>query len=41
MRRAKTTVGYVAATDDDGVTRFMAKETVEGLDALAEAMLGL
>ncbi|KAI0092021.1 hypothetical protein BDY19DRAFT_983564 [Irpex rosettiformis] len=41
MRRAKTTVGYVASTDHDGVTRVMAKETAEGLDAFAEAMLGL
>ncbi len=41
MRRARTTVGYVAATDEDGITRVMARETGEGLDALAEAMLGL
>ncbi|KAI0773425.1 hypothetical protein BC629DRAFT_722564 [Irpex lacteus] len=41
MRRARTTVGYVAATDADGITRVMARETGEGLDALAEAMLGL
>lgn len=41
MRRAKTVVGYVAATDEDLVVRVMAKETLEGLDSLAEAMLGL
>ena len=41
MRRAKTTVGYVAATDEDLVVRVMAKETLESLDSLAEAMLGL
>jgi hypothetical protein len=41
MRRARTTVGYIAATDEDGVVRVMARESAEGLDALAEAMLGL
>ncbi|KAI0702915.1 hypothetical protein BC835DRAFT_1263578 [Cytidiella melzeri] len=41
MRRAKSTVSYVAATDEDGVVRVMARETREELDALAEAMLGL
>ena len=41
MRRAKTTVGYVAATDTDLVVRVMAKETLESLDDLAEGMLGL
>lgn len=41
MRRAKTTVGYVAATDGDGLVRVMAKEVSEGLDDLAEAILGL
>ncbi|KAI0939316.1 hypothetical protein AcV5_000773 [Taiwanofungus camphoratus] len=39
--RAKTTLGYVAATDEDAVVRVMARETLEGLDELAEAMLGL
>ncbi|GJE84525.1 RTP1-C1 domain-containing protein [Phanerochaete sordida] len=41
MRKAKTTIGYVAATDEDLVVRVMAKETLEELDSLAEAMLGL
>ncbi|KAI0698516.1 hypothetical protein C8T65DRAFT_660439 [Cerioporus squamosus] len=41
MRRAKTTLTYIAATDADDVVRVMARETVEGLDQLAEAALGL
>ncbi|EKM59775.1 uncharacterized protein PHACADRAFT_114971 [Phanerochaete carnosa HHB-10118-sp] len=41
MRRAKTIVGYVTATDEDLVVRVMARETLEGLDNLAEAMLRL
>ncbi|KAI0347118.1 hypothetical protein BDW22DRAFT_498107 [Trametopsis cervina] len=41
MRRAKTTVAYVAATDADVVVCAMARETGEELDALAEDMLSL
>ena len=41
MRRARTTLGYVAATDTDDVVRVMAREAVEGLDQLAEAVLGV
>ena len=41
MRRAKTTVGYIAATDVDLVVRVMAKEALEGLSGLAEAVLGV
>lgn len=41
MRRAKNTVGYIAVTDEDEIVRVMAKEASEGLDSLAEAMLGL
>ena len=41
MRRAKTTLGYTAAADADDVVRVMARETAEGLDQLAEAVLGL
>lgn len=41
VRRAKTTLGYVAATDEDAVVRVMARETLEGLDRLAEAMMGM
>ncbi|KAH9894464.1 hypothetical protein C8Q73DRAFT_518427 [Cubamyces lactineus] len=41
LRRAKTTLGYIAATDADDVVRVMAREAVEGLDQLAEAIVGL
>ncbi|TBU43355.1 hypothetical protein BD309DRAFT_960924 [Dichomitus squalens] len=41
MKRARTTLGYVAATDADDVVRVMARETTEGLDQLAEALIGL
>ncbi|KZT12600.1 uncharacterized protein LAESUDRAFT_638789 [Laetiporus sulphureus 93-53] len=40
VKRAKNTLGYVAATDDDAVVRVMAREALEGLDQLAEAALG-
>ncbi|KAI0677089.1 hypothetical protein C8Q78DRAFT_959916 [Trametes maxima] len=41
LRRAKTTLAYVAATDADDVVRVMARETMEGLDQMAEAIIGL
>ncbi|KAI9001411.1 hypothetical protein BD414DRAFT_519479 [Trametes punicea] len=41
LKRAKTTLGYIAATDADDVVRVMAREAAEGLDQLAEAILGL
>ncbi|KAI0723142.1 hypothetical protein C8Q76DRAFT_767130 [Earliella scabrosa] len=41
MKRARTTLGYIAATDADDVVRVMARETIEGLDQLAEAVVGL
>ncbi|KAM5540366.1 hypothetical protein V8D89_005824, partial [Ganoderma adspersum] len=41
MKRARTTLGYVAATDADDVVRVMAREVVEGLDQLVEAVLGV
>ncbi|KAI0638028.1 hypothetical protein C8Q77DRAFT_405922 [Trametes polyzona] len=41
LKRAKTTLGYIAATDADDVVRVMARETFEGLDQLAEAIVGL
>ncbi|KAL7282291.1 hypothetical protein ACG7TL_003761 [Trametes sanguinea] len=41
LKRAKTTLGYIAATDADDVVRVMARETMEALDQLAEAVLGL
>ncbi|KZT72491.1 hypothetical protein DAEQUDRAFT_722639 [Daedalea quercina L-15889] len=41
VRRAKTTLGYVAATDEDAVVRVMAREALEGLDQLAQATVGV
>ncbi|KAI0650280.1 hypothetical protein C8Q79DRAFT_1063233 [Trametes meyenii] len=41
LRRAKTTLVYVAATDADDVVRVMARETIENLDQMAEAIIGL
>ncbi|PCH41522.1 hypothetical protein WOLCODRAFT_163168 [Wolfiporia cocos MD-104 SS10] len=41
LRRAKATLGYVAATDADAVVRVMARETLEGLDQLGTALVGL
>lgn len=41
VRRVKTTLGYVAATDEDAVVRVMAREALEGLDQMAEATLGI
>ncbi|KAH9844158.1 uncharacterized protein C8Q71DRAFT_731516 [Rhodofomes roseus] len=40
VRRAKTTLGYVAATDEDAVVRVMAREALEEIDQLAHAMVG-
>ncbi|TFY56567.1 hypothetical protein EVJ58_g7560 [Rhodofomes roseus] len=40
VRRAKTTLGYVAATDEDAVVRVMAREALEEMDQLAQAMVG-
>ena len=41
MERTRTTLGYVAAADADNVVRVMAREAVEGLDQLVEAILGV
>ncbi|KAI0772085.1 hypothetical protein BD413DRAFT_52804 [Trametes elegans] len=41
LKRAKTTLGYVAATDADDVVRVMAREAGDGLDQLAEAIVGV
>ncbi|KAI0663236.1 hypothetical protein C8Q70DRAFT_501309 [Cubamyces menziesii] len=41
LKRAKATLGYIAATDADDVVRVMAREAVEALDQLAEAIVGL
>lgn len=40
-KRARTTLGYVASTDEDGIVRVMAREAIEGLDQLDEAVMGL
>lgn len=40
-KRARTTVAYVAAVDEDNVVRVMAKETLQGLDRLSSALVGL
>ncbi|OBZ76096.1 hypothetical protein A0H81_03253 [Grifola frondosa] len=41
VKRAKITLGYVSTTDEDTVVRVMARETLEGLDQLTEAIIGL
>lgn len=41
MRRAKTTLTYVASTDQDTVVRVMAREAGEGLEQIQQAMIGL
>ncbi|OCH90959.1 hypothetical protein OBBRIDRAFT_558927 [Obba rivulosa] len=41
VNRAKTTLGYIAVTDEDSVVRVMAREAVEELDQLKEAVVGL
>jgi len=41
IARAKTTLGYVASTDEDAVARVMAREAREGLGQLSDALLGL
>ncbi|KAF5387644.1 hypothetical protein D9615_000386 [Tricholomella constricta] len=40
MRRGKTTLSYVASTDDDNVVRVMAREAVEGLNEMNQAIFG-
>ena len=37
--RARTTLGYVASTDEDAVVRIMAREAREGLGQLADALI--
>ena len=39
--RARTTLGYVASTDEDAVVRVMAREAKEGLEQLSSALVGL
>jgi hypothetical protein len=41
VRRATTTLGYVAATDADTVVRVMAREVGEAIHALQRALVGL
>lgn len=41
VRRATTTLGYVAATDADAVVRVMAREVSEAMHALQRAFVGL
>ena len=41
ITRARTTLGYVAVTDEDAVARVMARETREGLGQLSNALVGL
>ena len=41
IRRARTVLGYIAAVDEDAVVRVMAREVVEGLEGLQEALLEL
>jgi hypothetical protein len=41
VRRMKTTLAFVASTDKDGVVRLMAREAMDGMDQLTEAMMRL
>ncbi|KAG6378921.1 hypothetical protein JVT61DRAFT_13206 [Boletus reticuloceps] len=41
LRRAKITLGYIAATDEDGIVRVMAREASEAIDQLNKATLGI
>ncbi|KAF9649373.1 hypothetical protein BDM02DRAFT_1873427 [Thelephora ganbajun] len=41
MARARTTLSYVASTDEDAVVKVMAREVREGLGQLSNALLGL
>jgi len=41
LARARTTLGYVASTDEDAVVRVMAREAKEGLGQLSDALIGL
>ncbi|RDB22555.1 RNA polymerase II assembly factor RTP1 [Hypsizygus marmoreus] len=41
LRRVKTTLSYIASTDEDAVVRVMAREAGEGLDEMRRAMMNL
>ena len=40
LQRARTTLAYVASTDEDTIVRVMAREAGEGLEQLQQAFLG-
>jgi hypothetical protein len=40
-KRAKTTLAYVASTDKDNVVRVMAREAIEAMARLNEAIIGM
>ena len=40
LQRARTTLAYVASTDEDTIVRVMAREAREGLEQLQQAFLG-
>ena len=41
VQRARTTLAYIASTDEDTIVRVMAREAGEGLEQLQQAFLGL
>jgi hypothetical protein len=41
LKRAHTTIAYVASTDEDAVVRVMARETLEAIKTLGQALLGI
>lgn len=41
MKRARTTLAYVASTDEDIVVRVMSREALESLEQLGRAMMGI
>ncbi|THH29131.1 hypothetical protein EUX98_g5057 [Antrodiella citrinella] len=41
LKRARTTLGYVAVMDEDSIVRVMAGEALEGVDRLSGALIGL
>jgi len=41
LSHAKTTLAYVASTDEDSIVRMMAREVIENIDQLNDALVGL
>lgn len=41
VKRARNTLSYLAATDEDNIVRVMAREAGEGLDQVVRAILGV